>query len=157
MCIIQGEILPEHPIMLTSIICSSFITCIGPKSFSVLLRAVWWRITHNALQQSSSWSTHLSEISPTRGKCAFSSKTTSTAPRRRGERRVRNFAVLSQSCKNKLPSIRLDIKEAVGAWEFNYQVDIFIYFIYTLLRDSGLFFHVGQLPLTLLLIQKVQI
>lgn len=90
-----GKYFQKHPRMLTSIICSSFTTCIGPKSFSVLLRAVWWRITHNVLQQSSSWSTHLSEISPTRGKCAFSSKTTSTAPRRRGERRVRIFCCLT--------------------------------------------------------------
>lgn len=75
-------------------ICFSFPTCTGPKSFSVLLRAAWWRITHSVLQQSSSWSTRLSEISPTRGKCAFSSKTTLTAPRRRGERRVCRFSCL---------------------------------------------------------------
>lgn len=85
----------EHICWFFFFICFSFTTCTGPKSFSVLLRAVWWRITHNVLPQSSSWSTHLSEISPTRGKCAFSSKTTLTAPRRRGERRVCIFCCLT--------------------------------------------------------------
>lgn len=69
--------------------CSSSAIPEGPKSFLVSSRAVWWRTTRSAPRRSSSWSTPSSETNPTRGKSAFSSKTTSTVPRRRGERRVR--------------------------------------------------------------------
>ena len=82
---------PALPSIVFSVLtpCSSSAIPTGPKSFLVLLRAVWWRTTRSDPRQSSSWSTPSSETNPTRGKSAFSSKTTSTVPRRRGERRVR--------------------------------------------------------------------
>lgn len=60
----------------------------GPKSFSVSLRAAWWRTTPSVLLQSSFWNTRSSGTSPTRGRSASSSKTTSTEPRKRGARKV---------------------------------------------------------------------
>lgn len=80
-------------------LCST-ATPTGPKSSSVSLRAVWWRTTRSGHRRSSCWSTPSSETSPTRGKSAFSSKTTLTAPRRKGERRVRVslFLHLSPGC-----------------------------------------------------------
>lgn len=61
----------------------------GPKSSSVSSRAASWRITRSAHQQSSCWSTPSSETSPTSGRSAYSSKTTSTGRRKRGARKVR--------------------------------------------------------------------
>lgn len=78
--------------------CSSSAIPEGPKSFLVSSRAVWWRTTRSAPRRSSSWSTPSSETNPTRGKSAFSSKTTSTVPRRRGEKRVRMSLCLSLFC-----------------------------------------------------------
>ena len=60
----------------------------GRRSSSALSRAAWWRITPSVLPLSSCWSTPSSGTSPTRGRSASSSKTTSTEPRRRGARRV---------------------------------------------------------------------
>lgn len=60
----------------------------GPRSSSASSRAVWWRTTRSGRPPTSSWSIPSSGTSPTRGRCASSSKTTWTAAARSAERKV---------------------------------------------------------------------
>lgn len=60
----------------------------GQKNSSPLLRAAWWRTTASGQPQNNWWSTHSYETNLTRGRSAFSSRTTLTGQRRSEEKRV---------------------------------------------------------------------
>ena len=100
--------LEKHTVV--TLVTCSISHATGQRSSSASSRAAWWRITPSVPPLSSCSNTLSSGISPTRGKSASSSKTTLTAPRRRGVRKVSFWrraggAVCNLGCGWKLQQI----------------------------------------------------